>query len=484
MRIQATAFHFAFAGGDDGGDVDTDEDTTYHRAYIQAEIKPKIRSDERDFSDSTRGFNILITALVGGVWDLEGDPINYTCENLAEMRTVQEETLYPSSAQYFYEKCVFSPVFLFERISVFDHLVCYFRRVRMQSNYWQCYLAGEKNYLVGVNGPISGSKEPKEEETKKRRQINELRLYDVSKIPDFIKKFGVEHGFRPWSKEVLQNRLYKSLHVIYDKVKGAPVDTEFMFVKYNQFDPPIHDVDGSLTGPHMLAFKQLIIEGLPTPSIPKLVTKLMVLMEYGEMVEHFLDRKFKREDVPKQEDKGNRIILTFESESLRLIFLYRCGSMLRYMKEKNKFPANCGMENLSIEKVFMEKPVSPGGNNSQSWRSSNHQQQYHTFNSSRAARTQSGDSTQSWRSSSSQHAQSNSPNYENNWRRGDDSVGDNFQSWRSSNQQHQQHSNFRNNNWRQDNGSANFREQSRNMDDNRRQWYGGRTNEEQNWRRK
>lgn len=60
---------------------------SYHRAYLHAEIKPQ---SERSKAE---GFNILITALVGGVWKLEEDPEDYTCEHLAEMRTVKEETL-------------------------------------------------------------------------------------------------------------------------------------------------------------------------------------------------------------------------------------------------------------------------------------------------------------------------------------------------------------------------------------------------------
>ncbi|XP_037037476.1 uncharacterized protein LOC119075189 [Bradysia coprophila] len=459
-----TASHGAEEKGEDNND-DTESNSTYHRAFIQAELKPKSGSDELGFSDSTRGFNIIITALVGGVWDLEEDPNDYTCMHLAEMRTVQEEILRETrSTRYSH------------------HTDFFYKRVRMLSNYWQCYLAGETNYLVGVNGPVR-DREPNEDAPKKRRQINELRLYDVAKIPDFIKKCGAEQGFRPWSKEILQNRLYKSLHVIYDTVKDAPVDTEFMFVKYNQFDPPIHDVDGSVTGPYLLAFRQLIIEGLPTPSQPQLVRNLMVLMRYAELVEDFFDRKFKREDVPKKEEKENCIVLTFQDENLQKLFLYRAGSMLERMSEMKKFPPDCGMENLSVKKVFMQKPVPQHGNNSQSWRSSNYQQRQATANNNNMQASPTADSTQSWRSSNHQQPQSSSRNYENNWRRGD-SSGDNFPSWRSSNHQQRQ-PNLQNNNWRRKGGSANLREQSRNMDDSRSQRYGGRVNDdEQNWRRK
>lgn len=87
-------FHFILAGDDEKRDHDnvkSGSNSSYHRAYIQAELKPKSERDGYGIEDATRGFNILITALVGGVWDLEEDPNNYTCKHLAEMRTVQEK---------------------------------------------------------------------------------------------------------------------------------------------------------------------------------------------------------------------------------------------------------------------------------------------------------------------------------------------------------------------------------------------------------
>lgn len=282
----------------------------------------------------------------------------------------------------------------------------------MLSNYWQCYVAGETNYLVGVNGIVF------QDLTEVKREIKELRLYDVRKIPGFIKKCGAEQGFRPWSKEILENRLHKSLSAIYDKVKDAPVGAEFMFVKYNEFDPPVHDVDGSITGPYLRAFRQLIIEGLPTPSQPDLVVNLMKTIKYGETIQVFEERKFTREDIPKVEEKDNCLILTFKNEKLASLFLGSVSSYLKYLKKNDKFPARSGMENLKITKFFMKKPVAPGGNNTQSWRSSNQQRQV----------TPAGDNSQSWRKYNRHQQESNS------WNRQQDSI----QSWRNSNHQQPQ----------------------------------------------
>lgn len=291
----------------------------------------------------------------------------------------------------------------------------------MLSNYWQCYLAGETSYLVGVNGFVGNDR--------KKRGVKELRLYDISKIPDFIKKSGAEQGFRPWSKDILENRLYKSLCVIYDKLTDAPVGTEFMFVKYNEFDPPVHDVDGSITRPYLLAFRQVIIEGLPTPSQRNLVINLMKAVLYAETVQFLKKRKFTLKDIPEIEEKESCLILTFEDKSLAQLFREMVGSFLRYLKENDKFPVGLGMENLKVKKVFMKKPIAPGGNNAQSWRSSTQQQ--HEPNPS------DGNNVHSWRSSTQQQHQSN-PRKNDNDRRQTDTTNDNQQSWRNSNYQQQQ----------------------------------------------
>lgn len=80
---------------------------SYHHAYLHAEIKPKNKSEIVDATGG-QGFNILITAMIAGVWNLEEDPENYTCEHLAEMKTVKEETLHPTSpnsnASTFYKR--------------------------------------------------------------------------------------------------------------------------------------------------------------------------------------------------------------------------------------------------------------------------------------------------------------------------------------------------------------------------------------------
>lgn len=100
------------AGGskaiDDESVSDSDSySSSYHYAYLQAEIKPKSGDTENhQISNATRGFNLLISALVGGVWKLEEDPANYTCQHLAEMRTVKEETLYGRDQSFFYKRCV------------------------------------------------------------------------------------------------------------------------------------------------------------------------------------------------------------------------------------------------------------------------------------------------------------------------------------------------------------------------------------------
>lgn len=209
----------------------------------------------------------------------------------------------------------------------------------MLSNYWQCYLAGETNYLVGVNGFIGNDR--------KKRGVKELRLYDVSKIPEFIKKCGAEQGFRPWSKDILENRLYKSLCVIYDKLIDAPVGTEFMFVKYNEFDPPVHDFDGNITRPYLLAFRQVTIEGLPTPPQPKLVMNLMKATKFAETAQFFEKPKY----IPEIEEKDNCLTLTFDDESLAQLFQDMVHSFLSYLKKNDKFPVGLGMENLKVKKV-------------------------------------------------------------------------------------------------------------------------------------
>lgn len=276
----------------------------------------------------------------------------------------------------------------------------------MLSNYWQCYLAGEKNYLVGVNGPI-----PNEQEELKR-QIKELRLYEVSKIPGFIKESGAKQGFRPWSKEILENRLYKSLCVIYDKVIDASVGTEFMFVKYNEFDPPVHDIDGIITRPYLLAFRQVIIDGLPDPLPPsrKLVLNLLRTVKYGEAIELFKRREFTPEDIPVVEEKGGCYILTFSSRDSAELF----RSMLRgYLRTFETFPVGSGMENLNITKVTMKKPVAPGFNHTArstvSWRNSNYQHQ--------PPRSSNNDNDAvSWRNSNYQHQTPRSSNNKNGGR--------------------------------------------------------------------
>lgn len=106
-----TIFAFACFTGDDtkGVNIDSDKEensscSSYHRAYLQAEIKPKT---EPGSSIGTKGFNVFITALVGGVWKLEEDPEDYTCKHLCEMRTVKEETLRESrygDQRFFYKR--------------------------------------------------------------------------------------------------------------------------------------------------------------------------------------------------------------------------------------------------------------------------------------------------------------------------------------------------------------------------------------------
>lgn len=73
---------FIIGARDNDPDVDKDSSCSYHRAYLQAEIKPKTghSNNNNGFSNATREFNIIITALVGGVWKLEEDPANYTCQ--------------------------------------------------------------------------------------------------------------------------------------------------------------------------------------------------------------------------------------------------------------------------------------------------------------------------------------------------------------------------------------------------------------------
>lgn len=55
-----------------------------------------------------------MTALVGGVWELEKNVENYTCKHLAETRTVKEETLrekpyirHSSKDAFYYKRFVF-----------------------------------------------------------------------------------------------------------------------------------------------------------------------------------------------------------------------------------------------------------------------------------------------------------------------------------------------------------------------------------------
>ncbi len=327
----------------------------------------------------------------------------------------------------------------------------------MQSNFWQCYLAGESNYLVGVNGPIYN-----DSNTEEKREIKELRLYDVAAIPGFIKKCGVEQGFLPWSKDILENRLYKSLCVIYDKVIDAPVGTDFMFVKYNEFDPPVHDVDGSITSPYLLAFRQLKIEGLSTPSQ---VINLVKSSKYEEFMKGFGRKRFAGDNVPKVEQKENCLILTFENETLAKMFHMIVNSYLNYLRKNKNFPPE--FENLNITKVFMSKPVAPGGSNTQSWRSSNNQNQW---NNDERKEVSGGNNAQSWRNSNYQ--ESNARNNNDSWRR-TDSADNNSQSWRSSNQHRQQYTpgsgtqSWRNSNYRQQQQQPN----DRNTEDGARQHY-------------
>lgn len=290
----------------------------------------------------------------------------------------------------------------------------------MLSNYWQSYLAGEKYYMVGVNGRIQTD----EDKNGEARGIKELRLYEVDKIPQFIRKSGAEERFIPWSKETLEDRLYKSLSVIYNKVVNAPTDTEFMFVKYNEIDPPVHDVDGSITGPYLLASRQLILEGLPSNPNPESVKHFLKFIHYKKLIETFEEREFSEEDIPKIEFKGRSFILTFKEAGLAKLFLLVVGGLLKGVN----FPVGCGIDKLRIKKVTMSKPVAPRSENASPGRNSNCQQQ------------------QSWRNSNSNHAQQQS------WRNANYQQQ---QSWRSFNH-HQQLSSRNTNNQQQQPGSSNM----------------------------
>lgn len=358
----------------------------------------------------------------------------------------------------------------------------------MLTNYWQCYLAGEEQYLVGVNGPISdGTDAMSAEDKTKKRTIKELRLYNVSMVPGFVKKCGAQQGFRPWSKEILENRLYKSLCVIYDKIVDAPVGKEFMFVKYNEYDPPVHDVDDSITIPYLLAFRQVIIEEVPTQAKLNFVKKLMWVSGYSDGLKRFEKRELTDEDIPKMEEKGNCRILTFTREFLAEMFLCQVGAFLRYLKKFDKYPVGAGLENVSVRKATMEKPVPPRSPSNQSWRSSN--QQHHQSNQYHSDRIQ--DHTQSI------NQQSNPQNNNCSWRR-TDLPSDSSQSWRSSNPQQQQWNSW-NNNRRQDDTLLSWRstpnqhrqETNRRNDDRRGPTYSrqsqvssSKSNPSDNWRRK
>lgn len=66
----------------------------------------------------------------------------------------------------------------------------------MQRNWFQAHLAGEKNYLVGIN-----------EITSDKRSVKELLLYDVEKIPEAVLKAAEEHKFEVSLLEIVCNIL-------------------------------------------------------------------------------------------------------------------------------------------------------------------------------------------------------------------------------------------------------------------------------------